>query len=195
MKLFSNFDTDLDKKRYEKYAKVYWEEKIYIIYKDKFFYFFKVILPIALYLLAVLFFVCCIYFIDLSSGVKNFLRIVFLFFFFISFFFVWRKVLVNMIDYKMDFILVTPDEIVCYNQTGLFSRASRSLDVDKLKTISVQKKGILRSFFNYGKLVFLSEGDTNTWDIEFNFTSNPDDTKYKIKQIIETYNNYSKKDL
>jgi uncharacterized membrane protein YdbT with pleckstrin-like domain len=69
------------------------------------------------------------------------------------------KLLKRFIDYKMDFAIITPKEIVSYNQTGIFSRSSRSLDVDKIKTISVDKKGLLRSIFNFGSIIFLSEGD------------------------------------
>jgi hypothetical protein len=40
----------------------------------------------------------------------------------------------------MDFAVITPKQIIAYNQIGIFSRESRSLDVEKIKTISVDKK-------------------------------------------------------
>jgi uncharacterized membrane protein YdbT with pleckstrin-like domain len=49
------------------------------------------------------------------------------------------KILKKIIDYYMDFAIVTPEHIVAYNQKGIFSRESRSIDVDKIKTITVNK--------------------------------------------------------
>jgi hypothetical protein len=40
----------------------------------------------------------------------------------------------------MDFCLVTPIDITFYNQSGVFSRNSRSLDTAKLKTITASKE-------------------------------------------------------
>jgi hypothetical protein len=55
---------------------------------------------------------------------------------------------------------------VSYQQGGLFRRSSISLDLTNLRSINEEKNWILKSIFNYGTIVFLSEW----WDFR-----SPDD--------------------
>jgi hypothetical protein len=48
----------------------------------------------------------------------------------------------------MDFALVTPKSLIMFNQTGIFKRDMATVDVDKIKTISVRKRYFLYSVFN-----------------------------------------------
>jgi hypothetical protein len=59
----------------------------------------------------------------------------------------------------MDFAIITPRQIVSYEQSGIFKRSSISLDLTNLRSINEEKDGILKSIFNYGTIVFFSEGD------------------------------------
>jgi hypothetical protein len=43
----------------------------------------------------------------------------------------------------------------------------------------------LRSIFNFGSIIFLSEGDDSWhWDIKLDFISNPDSLRERIVQIV-----------
>jgi hypothetical protein len=43
-------------------------------------------------------------------------------------------------DYKMDFIIVTPESLMMYDQTGIFKRDVFTIGVPSIKTISLKKK-------------------------------------------------------
>jgi hypothetical protein len=49
------------------------------------------------------------------------------------------RILKKFIDFEMDFMIVTKDEIESFNQTGIFKREIISLDIRKIRSISTQK--------------------------------------------------------
>jgi len=63
-------------------------------------------------------------------------------------------------DYKLDFIIVTPDLLIMYDQWGIFNRNIISTNEKSIKTISVKKTWLFYSIFNNGDLIFLTEWDT-----------------------------------
>ena len=88
------------------------------------------------------------------------------------------------IDYKMDFLVITPRDATLYIQLGLFKKTVRTVDLDKVKTVSIKKHGPLRSIFNYGSILFLSEGDEETGEIHLTYVSRPEKVKAQISQIV-----------
>lgn len=186
MKIFSNFDTEFKDKLYEELTKKFWKDKVLLITRDKIFLIFKVILPL-LFLLVLCFFLIIFWVIwDIWDDLNIFKWWLILFFLFMSFLFFFPKILKNLIDYYMDFAVITPKQIIAYNQIGIFSRESRSLDVEKIKTISVDKKWILKSLFNYWTIIFLSEWD-ESWkgDIVLEYVHDPEKVRERIMEIME----------
>ena len=182
MRLFSNFDTELDTKLYEEFVNKYWKDNVLIIYRDKIFFIFHVVLPAIIYVFLILFLAYITYILDLWNVKWWF----FLFIFFISFLVVWWKLLKRFIDYKMDFAIITPNEILAYNQTWFFTRQGRTIDIEKLKTVSIDKKWILQSIFDYWTLIFLSEWDDHgQWWIELHYVGDPDSVKKKVMDIVK----------
>jgi len=55
------------------------------------------------------------------------------------FLFLIVRILQRFIDFEMDFITITPDEIESVNQTGIFKRKIVSLDSKKIRSISTKK--------------------------------------------------------
>ena len=77
---------------------------------------------------------------------------------FVVFDLVWLFPIVGkFIDYKMDFIIVTPDLLIMYDQAGLFKKNVITVNEKSLKTVSVKRPGLLYSIFNNGDIIFLSE--------------------------------------
>jgi hypothetical protein len=186
MKLFSNFDTRLDQEVYAKYISKFPKDKIILIYRDKIFFILFILLPLVFYILFIITLLLIWFWINLWDDILNMIKWwVIIMFLIWSLFSVWRWILKKLIDYHMDFCIVTPWEIVSYNQSWLFTRQTRSLDIDKLKTITVKKNSILWSIFNYWILIFLSEWDNHSGDIELYYIFNPDDVKNRIKDIIK----------
>lgn len=91
-----------------------------------------------------------------------------------------------LIDYYMDFTIITPREISCYNQRGLFNTSTRTLDISKVKTVVVQQSGILKSILNYGSIVFFAEGDQTgeMGDITLYYITNPNSLREQIDHIV-----------
>ncbi|HCY21573.1 TPA: hypothetical protein DIC40_07170 [Patescibacteria group bacterium] len=52
------------------------------------------------------------------------------------------------IDYKLDFIVITPDFLIMYDQAGIFNKKVITLNEKSIKTISIERKGFLYSIFN-----------------------------------------------
>lgn len=95
------------------------------------------------------------------------------------------RVIKYYIDYKMDYCIITPTEVILAEQSGFFKRQLRTLDATKIKSISVYKKSIIKSIFNNGIIVFMSDGDDNNlWEIHIDYIYNPEKHKDIINQIL-----------
>jgi hypothetical protein len=60
----------------------------------------------------------------------------------------------------MDFLVATPNEIMKYDQRGIFGRTVEKLHADKIKSITVHKSGIVNALFDIGSLHIMAEGDS-----------------------------------
>lgn len=185
MKIFSSFDTDLDQKIYKQFIEKYSKEKVIMIYRDKLFFFIYVLLPLFLYIFFVSILLIFWYYYNFEWLLWVIIWWLIILIIIISLFMFWRWILKRYIDYKMDFAVVWPEEIVSYNQSGFFDITSRSLETWKIKTISVNKKWLFNSIFNYGTLIFLSEWDNKAGDIQLYYISHPEELRKRIKIIMD----------
>jgi hypothetical protein len=88
-------------------------------------------------------------------------------------------------DYKLDFTIITPLELISYNQSSLFTRSSKTIKTDNIKTINLDKKGFWRSLLNYGTLSFLSEwDDAGKGELDIFYISGPERVKDEIGRIM-----------
>ncbi len=185
MKILSTFDTDFKRKVIEEEKRKY-GDKVISVHKWRFFLRLHVIAPAIALILGFVLLAIWLAMVNVSGSLEIVIQ-VFIAMFMLAFVYYGYSVLKQYIDYIMDFAVITPEQIINYNQTGILSRQWRTLDVDKIKTITVGKSGFLRSLFNFGNIIFLSEGDnTSRWDIELYFIDDPDKVKSKILSIIET---------
>lgn len=84
----------------------------------------------------------------------------------------------------MDYTIITPLSVMQYDQTWVLWRSTRSLDISKIRSISIDKQWLLKSLFNYWSIVFFSEWDASFWDITLNYISNPISLRNAIEHII-----------
>jgi len=89
----------------------------------------------------------------------------------------------------MDYCIVTPRELVAYNQSGIFNRHTEIIDTEKIKTINKIPQWLFGSLFNFASLIFLSEWDNDIGDINLNYVENPEETYKKVRMIIEPHLN------
>jgi len=97
---------------------------------------------------------------------------------------IWRTLYV-LINFEMDFVIITPKYINTYDQTWLFRRESKTIGVEKIKSIQTKKKGIIRSFFNFWEIIILTEGEEN-WggEIHLKYIPYPDKIRQRIVTIM-----------
>lgn len=97
------------------------------------------------------------------------------------------RVIKYYIDYIMDYCIITPDEIILTEQTGIFQRQIRTLDTKKVKSISVHKKSTFKSIFNNGSIVIMSDGDDNNFgEIQIEYVYRPEHHKSIINHITNS---------
>jgi uncharacterized membrane protein YdbT with pleckstrin-like domain len=188
MKFLSNFDTELQSQVVHKYVEMYGKESVFCIHRAKIFWVFYCFIP-TLALAILVTFLILLFGIDTGDGSLNALKnvLVILAIAFVIFA-GGMKILKKYFDYKMDFCVITPQEIASYNQSGILRRNSRTIDADKIKTVTVDWSGFVKSFFNFGDIRFLSEGDTaEGGDITLHFVFDPNETKNKVRNLIEPH--------
>ncbi len=191
MQIFSNFDTKLADKMYQKYSESYWSENVLIVFKNNVFLAIYVIIPLILYLLFISGVAWLFFIVDFWAPQLNYYKwVVFTIGVIIVTLIVGWKLLKRFIDYEMDFAIITPEEVVFYEQDGILSREGITLNSSKLRSITVEKDWLLRSIFNFGNLLFLAEGyHEDGWDIRFVYLDDPDNKKYKAREILRKWSN------
>jgi len=109
----------------------------------------------------------------------------------VLFLFLIVKIIYRFIDFEMDFIIVTKDEIESFDQAGIFRRKIVSMDLTKFRSITTEKKGLIRSIFNCWSLIILSEWDSShNWEIRFNYIHRLWALKEAVLQLI--YSNWTR---
>jgi len=71
----------------------------------------------------------------------------------------------------------------------LFNRHTEVIDTEKIKTINKIPQGLFGSLFDFGSIIFLSEGDKEIGDISLNFVEYPEATYKQVRTIIEPHLN------
>ena len=105
------------------------------------------------------------------------------------------RILKRFVDFEMDFIIVTKDEIELFDQEWIFKRKVISMDITKIRSITTEKDGFFKSLFNIGSLRILSEWDNeHKWEVRFNYIHKLWKLKTSILTLIkqnEKWNNIS----
>jgi uncharacterized membrane protein YdbT with pleckstrin-like domain len=197
MKIFSNFDTTLDDELYNKEVEKFGEDKVMVIRRDSIYVWFKIIMPGVFFMIALISMTAFERKLQQISDMSPIITGAGIVIIFISIMIRWRYTIRKLIDYYMDFAVISPAQIVSYQQDGLFRRSSISLDVDNIRSINEEKNGIIKSVFNYGTVVFggrpweytLEHIDPDeaidTTMIKLNYISYPRKLRDRILLIIE----------
>lgn len=179
MRIFSNFDTKVRKRRLEEYQDKFGVDNVLLFWRSKLYWVLKIFLPsFFLFVVTVLWLVLFYTWFD-GDYFGYFI------FAFIVFDLVWLfPITGKFIDYKMDFIIVTPDLLIMYDQWGLFKKNVITINEKSLKTVFVKRPGFLYSVFNNGDIIFLSEWDTNYGEITLRWVAKPEYKRNKIARIM-----------
>jgi len=190
MKLFSNFNTKLGEELYESSVEKYGSDNVLIVRRDPIFLWFKIIIPCIVWItiLITILWIKNKYFGTMDYIIWLWLATIGMIITLIG----MRKILIKLMDYYMDFCVITPVQILSYDQCGLLNRASRSLDLNSLKSIDIEKSWLTKSIFNYGTLIFFSEWDTTNisdetkmWTIRLNYIKHPSAVLSSIMDVVK----------
>ncbi len=183
MKIFSNFDTKLKRREFDKRTKVYWAEEVLLLSKSKLFRSLRIDSPFFTHMIGII--VMLFFFNERvwREGVLWWALPLVV----ISTLFVAPKILKHLMDYHMDFIIITPKQLLRYDQEGILRRDVITINVNSIKTVSVRKKWLLYSVFNNWDIVFLSEGDVDHGEILLEYIHKPEDMKHRIAQIMKRH--------
>jgi len=180
MRIFSNFDTRLRKKTFNEYQESYGIENVLCFWRSRLYWAWKVILPLTFIILPAV--LGLIFFYQrLNGNYFSYIVVAFVIICIIFFF----PIVGKYIDYKMDFVIVIPDSIIMYEQWGIFKKNVITISSQSIKTISIQKAGLLYSIFDNGDIIILTE-----WDAEHNGESilrrvpKPEKRRNQIVKII-----------
>ena len=179
MKLFSNFDTKIKSKSIEEATQEYGEENVLCLSRSKLFFVIKFFLPLLEFLILVFAGILLFYYLFDYLYLVQIIVVMLL----VSLPFI-VYITGKYIDYKMDFVLVTPDALMEYNQSWVFNKKVVTINEKSIKSITVERKGFLYSIFNNGDLVFFSEGDETRGDVTLYYVSDPELKKTQISKIM-----------
>ena len=182
MKIFSSFDTNLKKDYIESFTRQYGAENIVIIRRSNLYFLKKVVSHILLGTIAYIILSVVSYYLIGEENALYYpllIPIPFALFFFIT-------AIENYMDYSMNYAIFTPNEATLVEQLWLFKRNIKSLDITKIKSISIKKSNRIYSLFNDGLLTIFNEWSAShaMGEIIFKYVYNPEEIKSKIEKII-----------
>lgn len=88
------------------------------------------------------------------------------------------------IDFRMDFLIVTPKEIMKYDQKWVLSRSIEKITADKIKTITLHKEWFIQSLFDIWTLIFLAEWELDSGNIEMQYIHHVGRVEKQIRHIL-----------
>ncbi len=187
VKLLSNFDTKFDDQCVQDAVNEFDRNHICFVRRDKIYVILKILLPTLIRLIIALTLILIAYWSGLWKVLWYYFQIFIRLVIAVSWAILLRKVTDKLIDYYMDFTIITPKQVTAHDQSWLFTRKTRSLNIKQIKSVRVDQSWILRSLFNFGSIIFFSEGDDVSGDITLNFISDPNSLRKRLQQIIDVF--------
>lgn len=88
-------------------------------------------------------------------------------------------------DLEMDYNVVIPGKIMFVNQSGMLSSVN-TVEGDKVKTVSARYSGWIGSFFNFGTVEIMTEGDnlSMTGTMPMYYVTAPNETGRLIQSML-----------
>jgi len=184
MKIFSNFDTCFRRNKVREYQNKYGIDKVFAFGRSRLYRILKILLPLLL-LLVISFFLLVLFNLWIW---KIYIKYAIISIVIVDIFFLF-PIIWKYIEYKMDFIIVTSESIIMYDQIWLFKKNVLTIKSKSIKSICIERKIFLYSVFNNWDLTFLSEAISNNnylnyWEMTLRWVAKPEKKRDKIVKII-----------
>lgn len=103
----------------------------------------------------------------------------FLFIYCIWFLFLWVSFFMNWTKYYLDVWYVTEKRIIAVDQRRLFDRGISNLRFDKIQDVTIDVRGIIPTFLNYGNVKVQTAGEDN-YDFSMYTVKDPENVRKVI---------------
>ncbi len=196
MRIFSAFNTNSKDQLLIEYRALFWDDAVILVSRSKLYYYTHIGRVVFLYFLALAVSLYAMYsdvFVDYVWALKAWITFVperigsivqqswFWIFWLILGILLLRKVGKNYMHYAMDFLLVTPKEVIRHDQKWLFAKEVQKLHADKIKSVTIQKSWLLNSFLDIWSITFIAEWDNERGDITMDYV---DAIEAQEKQVL-----------
>lgn len=156
MKLFHNFDTELKQKDYRGAINRVGKNKVILVERSFYYWLLKGLIPLLLCIIINIWvFILFIYLLD--KGFTSFAWFIIFIWLFVLLWWLIR-IMNYYINYKLDFSIITSEEIITHSQKGFFKRNYKNMPSSKIRSIQSQHSGVWGNLLNYGSITLLIDG-------------------------------------
>lgn len=75
----------------------------------------------------------------------------------------WNMIFIIWTDYYLDVLIITNKRILDIEQKGLFSRESSSFRLDRIQDITVEVRGVIATYLNFGHIHIQTAGESRAF--------------------------------
>jgi uncharacterized membrane protein YdbT with pleckstrin-like domain len=101
-------------------------------------------------------------------------------------FLIWNAMFLTVTDYLLDVLVLTDKRIFEVEQHGLFRRESSTFRIDRIQDVTVEVKGIIATFLNFGNIHIHTAGEGH--DFVGKMMTDPYSVKKQINEAIDHWN-------
>jgi|OM-RGC.v1.024173187 hypothetical protein len=152
MKFLYSFDTGLKKKTLAEFLSNRPRSKVLLIERSQLFLRIHIRIPLIAYFLG-----CGLLLLLLWYFGQAFFYLLGLPLAFAGLLLILRPVTKRLLDFALDFVVITPDGVYSYNQSGIFKRGNRFLNHHNIRSITFRYENRVQSLFDNGNIYILSE--------------------------------------
>ncbi len=182
MRIFSNFDTEFQKRLIDEKKKSLWDGKMFVIHRSRFYLYFKVIGHFLGYFTILISMIVFLNYIQALTSIYFALISVW-------FLMVWFRIVHKLLKYLFDFTIVSPKGIITYKQKWILHNQMKEIPAGRIKAIQISRSGIFGNIFCYGYVDIIADLSDNAhlgaddeapWVTGLTYVDNPFQVKAKI---------------
>jgi len=98
----------------------------------------------------------------------------------------WNAIFLTLTDYYLDALIITDRRIFQIDQHGLFRRESTTFRIDRIQDVTVDVKGVIATFLNFGDIHIHTAGEGK--DFIGRTMEDPYGVKKQINEAIDHWN-------
>jgi uncharacterized membrane protein YdbT with pleckstrin-like domain len=109
---------------------------------------------------------------------------------FVWLYLLWNAMFLTLTDYLLDVLVITDRRIFEIEQHGLFGRESSTFRIDRIQDVTVEVKGIVATFLNFGDIHIHTAGEGH--DFTGKMMKDPYGVKKQINEAIDHWTRESR---